>query len=159
MERKIFGQAIKDARRNGNVFCKSSGASKLGAGNSQDLAVVAQIHVSATAVAAGSTENGRVERDSVAFRKSTYAHSHSGDCSGGFVSHYNGRDAPAGGTIVAVNVAAADSASGYSYEHLAVARRRVRKISNFQVLVFRKQKSFHGSNGSFFKARHPVSTE
>src|SRR5208282_6944515 len=64
-KRKIFRQAIKDARRNGDIFRKSSGTSKLGAGHSQDLAVVAQIHISTTTVVAGAAKDGRVEGESV----------------------------------------------------------------------------------------------
>jgi hypothetical protein len=146
-------------RRNGDIFSECSRAAKLGAGNSQDLAMVAEIYVATTAVVASPAENGRVEGDSVAFRKSAHSSTERSDCSGSFVSHDDWRNPSASGTIVAVDVAPADSTGSHTYKNFVVAGCWVRKIGNFKMLVLRKQKGFHGSFSSFFKARLPVSTE
>src|SRR5208282_1174379 len=158
-KRKIFRQAIKDARRNGDIFRKSSGTSKLGAGHSQDLAVVAQIHISTTTVVAGAAKDGRVEGDSVAFGEAAYSVPHGGNCSGSFVPHHYWRNAPARGAVVTVDVAAADAASGHAHEDFTAARRWLRKCDHFQMLVFRKQKRLHRCLLSFFRERLPASRE
>jgi len=157
-KRKIFRQAIENARRNGDIFCKSSGAAKLGARDSQDLAVVAEIHVSPAAVVASAAKDGRVEGDPFAFCESAHSSTERGDCSRSFVPHNKRRNAPTRRAIITVNVTATDAARGYAYYHFTVARLGVRKMGNFQMLVFREQKSFH-ERRSFIRARLLVSRE
>ena len=66
-----------------------------------------------------------------------------GDAAGGFVAHYDRRNAATGGAVVAVDVTAADAARRHLNQHFIRERSGLRKISNFQMVVFRKEKSFH----------------
>jgi hypothetical protein len=105
--------------------------------------VVTEIHVSPAAVVARAAKDSRVKGDPFAFRESAHSSTERGNCSRSFVTHNNRRNAPTRRAIIAVNVTAADAARGHAYYHFAVARLGVRNMGNFQMLVFREQKSFH----------------
>src|SRR5206468_12693442 len=72
LEGKIVGQTVDDARRNGNKLCKGPGPTIVGARNSHNLPVVAEIYFSATAIAASAAVDRRIEGDSISFRKSRH---------------------------------------------------------------------------------------
>ena len=143
-KRKIIGQAINNARRNSDVLGKGSGAAILGAGHSQDLAVVAKIHVAAPAVSASAAKDGRVKRDSIALGKSLTSCPTAAIRSGSFVPHDDRRNAAARGAVVTVDVAAADAASGDANQNFVGTRFGRGQIGDFQLPVFGKQQSFHG---------------
>src|SRR5580765_2007354 len=92
IKRKRVGQSIKDTRRNGDIFCKSASAAVFGAGDSQDLAMVTKIDVAAAAIVASAAENGRVKRNPLTYGESRHAATKSGNGSGGFVPHDDGRN-------------------------------------------------------------------
>src|SRR5437879_11939277 len=72
LEGKIVGQTVDDARRNGNKLCKGPGPMIVGARNSQNLPVVAELSFSATAIAASAAVDRRLEGASISFRKSRH---------------------------------------------------------------------------------------
>jgi hypothetical protein len=109
----VVWKAVQDAGGNDDKFGECSGAAVVAAGNAEDLAMVAEIYMAAKAVVAGATVDGGVEGDAVAFGESGNVLAYGGDASGGFVAHYDRRNAAAGGTVVAVNIAAANAAGGY----------------------------------------------
>jgi hypothetical protein len=111
-EGEIFRQAVEDARGNGDEFGEGSGATVVAAGDAEDLAVVTEVHVTAEAVGTGAAEDGGVESDTIAWEEIFYGIADCGDDAGGFVSHDDGRNAAAGGAIIAVNIAPADAAGG-----------------------------------------------
>src|SRR2546421_6299201 len=121
-EGKIVRQTIKDSRGDGDEFGESSGAAIIAAGNAEDLATVAKIYVAATAVGTFAAVNGGIEGDAVSGREVFYGAADSGDDSGGFVAHDDGRDAAAGGAVVTVDIAAADAASGDADEDFVLRR-------------------------------------
>src|SRR5205814_6368326 len=120
-------------------FRESSGAAIIAAGNAEDLATVAKIYVAATAVGTFATVDGGIEGDAVTGRESFYGGADSGDDSGGFVAHDDGRDAAAGGAVVAVNVAAADAASGDADEDFVRRRRGRGESGELEILVAREE--------------------
>ena len=62
-----------------------------------------------------------------------------------------GRNAAAGGAVVAVDVAAADAAGGDANEHFAGAGLRLGKIGEFELQIFFEEEGFH--RGSLKDAR------
>src|SRR5882724_2936828 len=86
-KRKAVGQAIDDAGRNHNIFGEGAGAAVVRAGNSQDLAAVAEIDFSAAAGGADATKDGRIESNSVIRCESVHAGAQSSDSSGSFMPH------------------------------------------------------------------------
>ncbi len=112
-EGKLVWKSMNDAGGNGDILGKRAGATVVAAGNAEDLAMVAEVYMAAKAVFAGATVDSGVEGDAVTFGESGNVLAYGGDASGGFVAHYDGRNAPAGGAVVAVNIAAADATGGY----------------------------------------------
>ena len=64
---------------------------------------------------------------------------------GGLVAHDDGRNAPAGGAVVAVNVAAADAAGGDADEDLVGAGAREGQVRDFEMVVLGKKQRLHGN--------------
>src|ERR1700676_3386383 len=134
---------MHDARGDDDKLGERAGAAVIATGDAQDLAVVAKIHIAAETVRTGATVDGGVESDAVALGETRDVAADGGDATGSFVAHHNRRDATAGGAIVAVDVAAADAAGRYLNQDLVRKRSRLGEIGDFQVVVFRQQKSFH----------------
>jgi len=148
-ERKIVRQPIKDSRGNGDEFGESSGAAIIAAGNAEDLSAVAKIYVATAAVGTFSAVDGGIEGDAVTGRESFYGAADSGDDTGGFVAHNDGRDAAAGGAVVAVNVAATNAASGDADEDFVWRGSRRGEIGELEILVAGEKESFHGVSFQF----------
>ena len=143
-EGQLVRQAIEDAFRNGDVFGEGAGAAVVAAGDADDLAVVAEIDLAAPAEVAFAAVDGGVEGDAVAGPDSRLTPSaDGGDDAGRLVTHDDGRNAAAGGAVVAVDVAAADAAGGDPDQHFAWTRSRRRQIGNSQMFVFGEQQSLH----------------
>ena len=111
--------------------------------SAEDLAVLAKIDFAAETVGAHATRYRGVERDATLMEK--------------FVPSLPARqwfqrlhvpsqsaDAAAGRTVVTVDIAAADSASSHAHQNFARRRRWHGAIGDFQMIVSREQKSFHG---------------
>jgi hypothetical protein len=112
VEEKILGKSVDDAGRNGDKFGEGSCASILAARHTENLAAITKIYVSAATVRALSAVHGRVEGDAVSFREAGDSFADVGDSSRRFVSHDDRGNAAPGGSIIAVDVATADSACG-----------------------------------------------
>src|SRR5258707_14874872 len=65
-EGKIFREKVKDARGYGDEFGEGSGTAVIAAGDAEDLAGVAEGHVTAKAVGAGAAVHGGGEGGTVA---------------------------------------------------------------------------------------------
>jgi hypothetical protein len=142
-EGKLVWKAMNDAGGDDDVLGKCASATVVAAGNAEDLAMVTEIYMAAKAVFAGAAVDGGVEGDALAFGESGNVLANGGDASGGFVAHYDGRNAAAGGAVVAVDIAAADAAGGYLDQYFIGKRGGLGEIGDFQVLVFGEEKSFH----------------
>ena len=134
-ERKVFGQAMDDARGDDDVFGESAGAAVVAAGDAEDLPVVAEIDVTATAVGASAAEDGGVEGDALADFECGDGGAESGNEPGGFVSHDEWGDSAASATVEAVDVAAADAASGGLNEDFVGGGRWFGSVGDFEVIV------------------------
>jgi len=142
-EGKLVWKAMNDAGGNDDILGKCAGAAVVAAGNAEDLAMIAEIYVAAKAVLASAAIDGGVEGDAVAFGESGDVLACGGDAPGGFVAHYDGGNAAAGGAVVAVDIAAADAARGDLDQDFIGQWRGLGEIGDFQVLVFGEEKSFH----------------
>ena len=142
-ERKIVGKAMDDARGDDDVFGEGAGAAVVAAGDAEDLAVVAEIDVTAFAVGAGAAEDGGVEGDAVADFECGDGGAECGDDAGGFVAHDEWGDAAAGAAVEAVDVAAADAAGGDLDEDFVGGGIGFRSVGDFEVVVFGEEEGFH----------------
>jgi hypothetical protein len=142
-EREGVGQVVGDAGGDGEVLGEGAGAAELGAGDSDDLAVVAEVDLACAAEGAGSAEDGGVEGDTVAGGEGGDGGADGGDGSGGFVAHDDGWDAPAGGAVEAVNVGAADAAGGDLDKELVGRGSGGGEIGEFEVVVLGEEESLH----------------
>lgn len=111
-ERKIFRKAMQDARGHGDEFGEGSGAAVVAAGDAQDLATVAEVHVTAETARASAAVDRGIEGDAIARSETAYGGTDGGDNAGSFVAHDQRGDTAAGAAVVAVNVAAANAAGG-----------------------------------------------
>src|SRR5205814_2855365 len=142
-KRKTVRQVINNSLRNDDVFSERSRATVVGTGNSQHAAVVAEIDFSASTIRTSSTRDCGIERDSIAFGPAGYLRTDSRDAAGSFMAHHDGRDAAAGGTVVAVHVAATNAARRHFDQNFAGPGSWVGKIGNLQMTVFGKQQRLH----------------
>ena len=93
---KIGGQRIHDAIRDDDVLSKCAVTTIVPLGDADHFTVIAEIDLAVFAVRALATVNGGVECDAIALGKPGDALANSFNRSSGFVSHYDGRNAPAG---------------------------------------------------------------
>src|SRR5438105_13214468 len=101
------------------VFGESSRAAVISAGNAKHLAAVAKIDFAAGTIRAGTARNRRIERDAIAFGPTRDLRAKGGDAASRFVAHHDGRDTTAGGSAVAVDVAAAAAAGPHVHPQFA----------------------------------------
>src|SRR5581483_6724936 len=112
--------------------------------DSEHLPVIAQVHITATAVRALSAINSRVEGDAIACLEAADFLAYVSDNSCRFVSHHDRWNPPSGRSIETVDVAAANAAGRYSNKQFIVVECRHRNVRNFKVSVLREEQSFHG---------------
>jgi hypothetical protein len=142
-KRHIARQWIRDARRDGHVLGKCARAAEIGRGNSDDFAIIAQIHLTSAAVEALAAEDGRVKRDVVAGLKISHRAADSLDDSRGFMPHDDGRETSSRASIVSMHVASADAARVNANEQVISAGLRFRHIDEVELIVLRENKRLH----------------
>ena len=142
-EREIVWQAMDDARGDGDVFGEGAGAAVVAAGDAEDLAIVAEIDVTATAIGAFAAEDGGIEGDALTDFEGGNGGAESGDAAGGFVAHDEWGDAAAGAAVEAVDVAAADAAGGDFDEDFVGGGRGLWSVGDFEVVVLGEKEGFH----------------
>src|SRR5690242_13943539 len=102
-ERKIVRQLICDSRGEYNVFGKGAGAAVVTARDAQNLPVVAQVGFTASAEGTLTAVNRGIEGDAIAFSEALDASTNTRDDTCRFVSHDNGRNPSARGSVVTVH--------------------------------------------------------
>src|SRR5207253_1708726 len=142
-KRKTVRQAIHNSLRNDDVFGERSSATVVGAGNSEDAAVVAEIDFTTNAIPAGSARNCGIEGDAIAFGPAGYLWSSFRDAAGSFMAHHDGRNAAARGAVVTVHITAANAARRHFDQNFAGPRSWVGEIGNLQVTILGKQQGLH----------------
>ena len=142
-EGEIVGKAMHDARGDDDEFGEGTGAAVVAAGNAENLAVVAEIDVTAATVGAFTAENGGVEGDAFADFECGDRGTEGGDDAGGFVAHDERWDAAAGAAVEAVDIAAADAAGSDLDEDFVGGGLRLWSVGDFEVVVLGEEEGFH----------------
>src|SRR5579871_236864 len=119
--RPLVGEALRQAAetsgRHGDVLGECALTAVVAAGDAEHLAVVAQVDLPRTAVAARPAEDSRVEGDPIARVPAFGGGADFDDVAGRLMAHDDGRDAAAGAAVHAVNVAPADAAGADADQH------------------------------------------
>jgi hypothetical protein len=142
-EGKLIGETVHDARGDHDIFGEGSCAAIIAARDAQHLAIVAKVDIATQAVGTRAAVNRGVEGDAVAFGKTVHIFADGGDLPSSFVTHHDWGDAATRGTVVAVDVTAADATGRDPNQDFIGCRSGRRKIRDFEVLVFGEEKSFH----------------
>ncbi len=142
-EWEIVGKAVDDAGGDDDIFGEGAGATVVAARDAEDLAIVAEIDVATTAVGAFAAEDGGVEGDALADTEIFHVRAEGGDAAGGFVTHYERRNSAAGGTVEAVDVAAADAAGSDFDEDFVGGWGGFGGVGDFEVVVLGEEEGFH----------------
>ena len=137
LERQAVGKLVENARGHRHVLGECAVAPVVAARHAEHHAVVAQVDLPLAAEVALAARHGRVERHAIAgleaFDRAVPARSID---TGRFVPHHQRRNAPAGGSVVPVDVASADAARPHAHEHFVVANLGRRHVDDVQFLVF-----------------------
>jgi len=137
MKGKIFWKPVSDSGWDRNKLGECAGSPIVSARNAEDLAAVAEIHLSAHATRTRAAVNRGVKRDAVARLKVGHVSANVFYDSSGFMAHHDRWDAAPGRAVVAVNIAAADSAGGYANQQLVSADSRYRNVRDLKMTIFR----------------------
>src|SRR5438552_1961457 len=97
------------------------------AGNAHDLAVIAQIYFTSATGSTLPTRDRRVKCNAVPLRQTFHIVSEGHNCSRRLMAHNDGWNAPPGRAIVAVNIAAADTAGRDAHKNFTRTRLRHRE--------------------------------
>jgi len=135
MKGEIVGKPMSDSRWDCDKLSEGPGTPVVPARNAKDLPTVAEVHLSAQTAGASATINRGIKSDAVAGSKITYICTDSFHNAGRFVPHDNRWNAASGRAVIAVNIAAADSAGRHANEELVGAERWDRKIGEFKMSV------------------------
>ncbi len=136
-------EAVGNALRHSDKFGKGSGAAVVATGDTEDLAAVAEVDFSALAEGAGSAEDRRVEGDAVAGAEAGDGVAYGSDSAGSLMAHDDWGNASPGGAVVAVNIAAADPASGHADEQVAGSGGGQRDVAQGESVVRLKDERSH----------------
>src|SRR5579872_3914225 len=106
----LIGKGVDDPCRHGDIFSECAHAAEQRRGDSDDLAMIAEVDLATTAVEAVSAIDRGVKGDTIAHAKVGDILSNGFDNTGSLVPHDDRRDAPARASIEAVHIASADAA-------------------------------------------------
>src|SRR5580698_1012890 len=109
-------------------------ATKIGRGNADDFAVIAQIHLTLATVEALAAEDCGIECDVVAGAKASHGVANSLDDSCGFMPHDDGRATSPRASVVSMYVAAADAARLNANEQVVFSGLRLCNIDEVKLL-------------------------
>jgi hypothetical protein len=135
MKSKIVRKVIRDSRRDRHEFGEGAGTAVVPARDTENLAVVTEVHLAAEAARTGSAINGGIKSDAIAWMKVVNVFAYGFHDSSGFVTHDDRRNAAPGRAVVAMNIAAADSTGGYANEELVGTDSGNRNIRDFKVVI------------------------
>src|SRR5580700_2992573 len=134
---------MNNARRHRHELRECSRATVITAGNAQNFSTVAEINLSTQTVRTLPAIHRRVNGDAIAFREAADAFADPGDNARSLMSHDDWGNPAARRSVVAVYIAAADSAGRHSHHDFSSLRLRRSYLREFQSAIFRKQQSFH----------------
>jgi hypothetical protein len=111
--------------------------------HANNLAIIAQIFIAAGAEVALAAVDGGIEGDAIAGAEVAHIGAERGNLARGFVPHHEWRIAAAGGTVVTVDVAAADAAGADADQDIVGADIGLGHIDEFELEVFGEQECVH----------------
>lgn len=135
-KRKAVRQTINNPLRHDDVFRERSGATVVGTRYAEYLAAIAEIDFASRTVTASSARNRGIKGYTVALGPSGDLWPNTCNSAGSFVAHHNGWNAAAGASVVAMHVAAANTAGRHLHQKLARARGWLGEIGNLQMAIF-----------------------
>ena len=144
-EGHLVRQQVHNPLRHGNILCKRAHTPELSRGNTNDLALIAEIPLTTLAEKAPATVHGGIERDAISFTKRRHRSSDRSNRPCGLMTHHQRRDPPPGAAVVSMNVAAADAARAHGDQNLVLTRLRNREVDHLQALVVRELQCPHTS--------------
>ena len=145
LEAERIGQAVDDAARHRDELGEGAVPPVLAGGDAEHHAVVAEVDVAARAEDALAAIDGGVEGDAIAAFQVANVGAGALHHAGRFVSHDERRNAASGGSVQAVDVAAADSAGADANQHVVGPDLRLVHLDHFQFHVFGEQQCIHVS--------------
>jgi hypothetical protein len=137
---------VSDVLWDGDEFCKGTLAAEFVAGDTEDLAVLAQVDRAFAAVVAFATRDGRIESHSVADFEALDVSTDVLDNPGGFVTHDQWGDASTGATIKAVDIASTDPACFDLHQQIRRSAGGDWHFDDLEFFDFREQQSLHDFN-------------
>jgi len=137
MKGEIFGKPISNSRRDCHELGEGAGATVIPARNPKNLAAITEVHLSAETTGTSAAINRGIKSDAIAWLEGAYVFAHRIDDSSGFVPHDDWRNAAPGRAVVAVNIAAADSAGGYANQQLVSADSGYGNVRDLKMTIFR----------------------
>jgi hypothetical protein len=142
-KRNLFGERVRKALGYEHILRECSLSAEIRSGDAEDLAAIAEIDLTATAVLAFTAVDGGIERDSIAHLEARCSRSGRGDDTGGFVAHDQRWNAPPRRAVESVDIAPADAASSDIDQEFLVGRTRHGYVGNLEPVVFGQQQSLH----------------
>jgi hypothetical protein len=137
LERKGVRKFVYDVLGNRNELGKSAVPAILHRRDADDLTVIAKIHFAAGAEKTFPAVHGGIESYTVAGGDMADVRADACNLPGCFVPHYQRRVPAAGGAIVAVYIAAANTAGSHTDKYIFRADFGLRHIDHLEFLVFR----------------------
>ena len=134
---------VSDALRHHDELREGAGAAVVSAGNPDDLAVVAKVDLALAAELALAAIDRGIEGHPISGFEFFHAGASRGYDSRRFMPHDDRWNSPAGGAVVAMNVATADATGGHTHQNLVRTRLRSGKIGNVKLVILRKEQCFH----------------
>ena len=118
LERHLWWQAIDNILGDGDVLSERAMLAKLVAGNAEDPAISTKIRVASAASVARATRNCRIHGHAVARPNARHCHANFYNDTGSFMTHHERWPAAPRRTVVAVDIAAANTAGVNRDEHV-----------------------------------------
>ncbi len=143
LKREGIRKVIDDALGHHDILSKRACAAKVSAGDTDHLPVIAQIDLSLETELTLAAVDGGIEGYAIARLELAHTRARCGYHACRFMAHDDGRNPPAGSAVVAVYVAAADSAGRDTHQDLVRTRYGRRDIRNVELIVLRKKQGFH----------------
>jgi hypothetical protein len=136
---------IGDTSRHRDVLRKCTHAAKGRCGYSYDFSVVAEVDLATTTKKTFTAEDSRVECDAIADLKAGDSAPDGLDNASRFMTHDDGRETTARTSVIAMHIAAADTAGMDANQQFVWIGLRLWHINDVELLVVRQEESFHKS--------------
>jgi hypothetical protein len=142
LKRHFVWQRINYALGHNNVFCKCSHSPEFGCRNTDNLPIVAEIHLAPVAIKAIPAIDGRVKRDSVARPETGHRATNRLYDTGCLMAHNDRWQPSTCAPVVAMHITSANAARVYANEQILCSDFWLVHIDQIELLVFSQNESF-----------------